>query len=708
LTLCGLAIVPSPGKAQPRTVDHDRMGYQFLSPLPGAEYVTKYTRIILRPGEPLDPSRGADASWISVIGFKTGLHHGKVYFADDNKTVVFTPDVPFEPSDTVTVRVGKGLRTKAGDDVVPIEYTFIVSPKTKPIVKPEETWYKNFYLNYTVSTTKRLPDASKSGKVSLPTDFPSLTITERHNPSDGYLFFAPFIFPDPKSSMAYMIIMDNDGKVVFYQRDYNPYGNFQKLWNGNLTYYWYATKTHYIMDPTYSIIDSFNAVGYDTDGHEFLYLQNGHALLITYDRQRIDMSQIVPGGNKYAIVEGFIIQEIEPNREVVFEWRSWDHFKITDATDSVDLTGHYVDYAHCNSIDVDTDGNLLISCRNLDECTKISRTTGDIVWRLGGKLCENNEFTFIGDKLEGFTFQHDFRRVGDDYMLFDNANNHLPPIPRAVEYRIDEAAKTATLVWEYPYRNAVDDSHMGSIQRLEDGNTLINWGGSFLGDNGIRISEITPDNDVAFELDFGRNRYKTYRICRDDWQGQAKVPYLVVEQNPDAKVLILTYNVFGDADFSGYNIYHGYQPQPTDVLVSTIDNQMELGDLTNGDHYFRVTALDSNYQETGFSNEVKINVSWSRKKVTEFPKPKKFSLSQNTPNPFSSTTAVSYSLPEEIDVRIAVFDVNGELVEVLHQGVQLAGSYTLTWNASDAKPGTYYCRMDSKRYSAKKKMILTR
>ena len=609
-TTC-ILITTSSGTGSSTERNPDRLGYEYLSPLPGAELVTKDTRIIIRPGEKLSSASVNESKWLTVIGEASGQHQGRIYVASDQKTIVFNPDKSFIPNELVAVQVQKGLYTEAGKLVPSIEYSFQISPKTKQIRTPTEIWYDRFLESEIVYTRKEISEETIIHGVSVPTDFPPLNITKINNPSKGSLFFAPFIFPDPKGAMSYVIIMDNDGRIQYYQRDPHPAGNFTKLWNGNISFYWYGTKTHYIMDSTYTVIDSINTVGYETDGHEFKYLENKHVILISYDRQYLDMSQIIPGGNPKAIVEGAIIQELDENRELVFEWRSWDYFEITDAIDSIDLTEQVVDYAHTNSINVDVDGNLIISSRNFNECTKISRTTGDIIWRMGGTLCRNNEFKFIDDQLGGFCYQHDFHRVGDNYLVFDNASSHFPPIPRAVEYAVDEDAKTAILVWERLNYYPVRDSHMGNARRLPNGNTLINWGGSFLGYNNIRITEVNPAGDVEFEMTFGINRYKTYRVYRYDWHGQAKVPYLVVEMNPYKGVVILTYNVFGDAKYNKYNIYHGTTSTSTNIMMTTKKNQVEITDLENGIHYFRVTAVDSNGTETGYSNGEKIEIVWA-------------------------------------------------------------------------------------------------
>jgi hypothetical protein len=216
----------------------------------------------------------------------------------------------------------------------------------------------------------------------------------------------------------------------------------------------------------------------------------------------------VPGGFTGAEVVGYAIQELDQNKNVVFQWRTLDHFALTDAT-GIDLTATWIDYAHCNAIDVDTDGNLLLSTRHFSEITKINRETGDIIWRLGGK---NNQFRFVNDSV-GFSYQHAVRRIDNgNITLFDNGDFHVPPYSRAVEYAVDTAQKTATLVWQY--RNTPDafGYAMGYVQRLPNGNTLIGWGAG-----NPTVTEVSPSGNKVFEMTFDEGVY-SYRAFRYDWQ----------------------------------------------------------------------------------------------------------------------------------------------------------------------------------------------
>jgi len=103
-------------------------------------------------------------------------------------------------------------------------------------------------------------------------------------------------------------------------------------------------------------------------------LENGHVFITAYDPQIVGMDTVVPGGDSNAIVSGWIIQELDMNKNVVFQWRTWDHFQLTDADDHVDLTATVIDVFHGNAIGVYSEDALILSPRNNNEITKIKVT----------------------------------------------------------------------------------------------------------------------------------------------------------------------------------------------------------------------------------------------------------------------------------------------------------------------------------------------
>jgi bacillolysin/thermolysin len=91
--------------------------------------------------------------------------------------------------------------------------------------------------------------------------------------------------------------------------------------------------------------------------------------------------------------------------------------------------------------------------------------------------------------------------------------------------------------------------------------------------------------------------------------------------------------------------------------------------------------------------------------------PEKFELTPNYPNPFNPTTTIRYSLPEAANVKITIFDVNGNHITDLADNHQNPGTYTVTWNGKNdsgisVSSGVYYCRVMAGNYAKTNKMIL--
>lgn len=85
---------------------------------------------------------------------------------------------------------------------------------------------------------------------------------------------------------------------------------------------------------------------------------------------------------------------------------------------------------------------------------------------------------------------------------------------------------------------------------------------------------------------------------------------------------------------------------------------------------------------------------------------KKYGLGQNYPNPFNPVTDIEYHVADGGYVSLIVFDLLGRGVATLVSEVKQAGSYVLTWDASDFPNGVYFCRMQSGGFVETKKLFL--
>lgn len=109
-------------------------------------------------------------------------------------------------------------------------------------------------------------------------------------------------------------------------------------------------------------------------------------------------------------------------------------------------------------------------------------------------------------------------------------------------------------------------------------------------------------------------------------------------------------------------------------------------------------------------------VEWNNVKVyivssvtaQEFSDPRLFSLAQNYPNPFNPTTTIEYALPHPVYVSLKVYNLLGEAVATLDEGVRFVGTYKATWDATGMPSGVYFYRLRAGDYLATKKLVLLR
>jgi hypothetical protein len=339
---------------------------------------------------------------------------------------------------------------------------------------------------------------------ALPPGYPYVVVTNSGGSAPGNLI-GTLGGGGPDGTRTYYVILDNTGTNLVYASTTNVLLRF-------VTPQGFATAQDAagfrFKDERLQIVDTFGTLEYGLDPHDVKLLPNGHALLLGGEARTIDMSVLVPGGRVDARVTGSIIQEIDANKRLVFEWHSLDHIPVTNSL--VDLTQQGLDYTHVNAVTIDPiDNNLLVSLRHTCEIVKINRSTGQVIWRLGGK---GNQFTFIDEHEENAPFytvgQHDVHRLANGNLLyFDNGNltggsTFLSPrtYSRAVEYALDEVNKTATLVWEYRHTPDIVANCQGSVKRMANGNTLIDWGCAAGLMGGTIVTEVNPAGQVVFEM----------------------------------------------------------------------------------------------------------------------------------------------------------------------------------------------------------------
>jgi len=363
----------------------------------------------------------------------------------------------------------------------------------------------------------------------LPHDFPGLRLTVHGAVPPAYYIMGT-AFPGGKT--PYAIVLDGNGVPVWYAAisgaavlcvDNVVSGaiSFQAVSPTDLPTYQFQIDQ---LSP-YAISYAAPA-GTSLDDHELRVLSNGHYLVLSEPIKTgvdltgmsfplIDGGVVTPGTN--SDITNCNLVEFDPaTGAVVWTWVGTDHLdpvrdptvpQLAQGTSSVLYDGGVVDPFHCNSVDVDpANGNLLVSARHMDSVFYVDRSTGNILWKMGGNPKNGVAHVTVPD---GFRRQHDARLLPGfsitcagargQVSVFDDETGayfYAPVAPaRGVIYDVaignaeggasleggcGEAGPfpggdgSAAVAWQYS--GEYSSEILGSMRITTDGSRVIGWG----------------------------------------------------------------------------------------------------------------------------------------------------------------------------------------------------------------------------------------
>ncbi|HUQ19010.1 MAG TPA: aryl-sulfate sulfotransferase [Gemmatimonadaceae bacterium] len=322
------------------------------------------------------------------------------------------------------------------------------------------------------------------------------------------------------NSSAYAVIFDPTGAIAWYhhfETDGLQVSNVVMQPNGNITAFIGNTNGfqplpgYYVeVTPQGKEIRKYEApAGYYMDDHEFRLSETGanmKASFFTFDMHETDLTSL--GGSESVQLAGHQLVRRSVTGGPEFVWSAWDNIGIDEwvGDEGAKATRDPTDFDHPNAFSFDLNGNYLVSWRNLDQITDIDASTGKVLWRIGGA---KGDYTFVGDPDNGFKKQHSPKILSNGNLLvYDNGTGKDDQETRAVEYKLDHAAKTATMVWEYRHTPAIYTPFVGCVDRLTTGDTWVAF--ALAG----RIVEVSPDGAVVWEsqLKVGDKNGTVYRL----------------------------------------------------------------------------------------------------------------------------------------------------------------------------------------------------
>lgn len=347
----------------------------------------------------------------------------------------------------------------------------------------------------------------------LPPDFPAFTATRSGRPQAQWYIVAPFSGAMPPGiSLNYVAVFDTNGVPVWWYRADTQALDAKLLSNGHIV--WLPYNETEMLDTAAeehrfdgSLVRRISTVGGGADHHEIQLLNNGNYLLARYPlRFGVDLTGC--GGLADGTIYDSELQEITPEGLLKWSWHASEHIPPSEVSprwsDQCAGAGPK-DIYHFNSAEPDGSG-IVISLRHLDAVLRISRRTGNIDWKLGGRH-RPQSLRVIGDPLfrtGGFAGQHDARILPDGTLTVHDDGTRASRAPRAVRYRINRRTRTATLLEDVRDAAAQSSFCCGSARRLAGGNWVTAWGGLPL------VSELTPAGSPVFRLTFTQNLF-SYR-----------------------------------------------------------------------------------------------------------------------------------------------------------------------------------------------------
>jgi len=479
----------------------------------------------------LDPE---DLGEVTVAGSDSGEHTGTLIEHSDGDGVSFQPDEPFTGGEQVTVTTDHAVRggqdgqytltvaeLGARPDLEPPQVQDVSSAATDPDSELAVEYVRQFPSAPGIEPPQVETTGSQVGVAPQPDGGPHLTAIGVKN---GFGQKGPMLVDDDGEPVWFLPLQDVDARDVQVQ---TYQGEPVLTWWEGVMGPGFGYGEAVFMNSAYQEVARVNmAGGYDADSHEVRLTEEGTVLLIAYEPVRMDLSHL--GGPASGTVVDSVIQEIDvATGAMVYEWHSVGQVALAEsylpAAESEDM----YDYFHANSVEVDDDGDLLISARHTCAVYSLDRQTASVQWRLGGR---ESDYTMGTDTF--FIKQHDARRSADGTLtLLDNGGecgDTSRDVTRGIALELDETAMTAELAREYLHPEEIFSQSQANFQELAGGEVLVGWGSvpryTLMAGDG----EVLVDGAIPEELSV-----TSYRAHRVEWTGTPSTDPAAVLQRAD-------------------------------------------------------------------------------------------------------------------------------------------------------------------------------
>jgi Arylsulfotransferase (ASST) len=274
-------------------------------------------------------------------------------------------------------------------------------------------------------------------------------------------------------------------------------------WEGDLVADFGAGKAQ-IADSTFNTIKTVSAAnGLMMDLHEFAITSSGAGLCTAYQETTTDLTAVK--GAKHGRIATCHAQVIDlATGAAMFDWNALDHVAVQESYEVVPGSGKDLyDFFHMNSLQMLSDGSLLVSARNTWTVYRVNGSTGEIIWRMGGKKSD-----FQIEPAARWAWQHHATMWNETQLtVFDNSSTKQPP-SRGLLLSVDESAMTVSLSQEFKSPTGFYAGTLGSVQLMPDGNVFVGWGAQ------PYFTEFASDGTALMfgQLPIGTRSYRAFLV----------------------------------------------------------------------------------------------------------------------------------------------------------------------------------------------------
>ncbi len=543
-----------------------------VSPLAGTADASPGTQISFLGGP------GTRVSGVRVVGSRSGVHPGSLRPYSTGTGESFLPAHPFVPGELVTVRasVVGGARRGIAVTTFTIAHQAAVSQAEFPISQGDPRAVQHY---------SSAPELTPS----------TVTITTAAQPGSapGYLMMAPYQGDGSSGPM----IVDQAGNLVWFhplpsgdeatnlavqQYEGRPVLTW---WQGRILQVGFGEGEDVIYDSSYQQVATVRAGnGYSADLHVIRLTPQGTAWVDAFDPVHLNLS--AAHGASAGVLTDAVVQEIDIKTGLVmWEWHALGHVLAAESKNPAPSSSYPWDYAHINSVDPGSAGDVLLSARNTWALYDVDMHSGAVRWRLGGA---RSSFK-LGPGVR-FYWQHDAEFQPEGLIsLFDNGSD--PPKEkqsRGLLLAPDLATHTVALVKQFvdPTRTLLAESQ-GNALSLPGGNWLLGYGEL------PNFAEFDSSGQVVLEGALGQG-VQSFRTTLSPWNGQPLTAPSVAVSSAGAGESTVAVSWNGATDVASWRVLAGASPSALTPLATAAKSGFETTiSLPTAGPYVAVEALDA-------------------------------------------------------------------------------------------------------------------